>query len=89
MGITPKLAEILGLLCSEGCHVIAYSNYWEKERGKLRYRNHKKSERIEFYNKDERLLSHYGFLLFKEFGLHKKELNSEKLTFVRKILLKQ
>ncbi len=38
MRITRELAEILGLLRSEGCHVIAYFNYWEKERGKLRYR---------------------------------------------------
>ncbi len=73
MKMTNELAEILGLLCSEGCHVVSYSNYWEKDREKLRYRKNKKSERIEFYNKDEKLLSHYRTLLFKEFGITTKK----------------
>jgi len=66
--LTPELAEILGLLCAEGCHIVSYTNHWESERGKLRYRMNKKSERIEFYNKDMKLLLHYKKLLSKEFS---------------------
>jgi len=88
--ITPELAEILGLLCAEGCHVISYSSYWVKERGKLRYRKNKKSERIEFYNKDKKLLVHYQELLFKEFGYESKitkhgKINIGKLSIIQHI----
>ncbi len=63
--ITPEFAEILGLLCSEGSHIIAYSNYYSKT--EKRNRVNAKSERIEFYNKDKRLILHYQDLLLKEF----------------------
>ena len=53
--ISLELAEIIGLLCAEGCHVVSYSSYWEKER----YRRNKRSERIEFYNKDLKLLKQF------------------------------
>ena len=66
--ISIEFAEILGLLCAEGSHIISFSNYWEKFRGKLRYRKNKKSERIEFYNKDLKLLCHYQDLLLREFA---------------------
>ncbi len=66
--ISLELAEILGLLCAEGSHIISYSSYKEKNRDKFYYRKNKKSERIEFYNKDTFLLNHYRQLLKKEFG---------------------
>lgn len=89
--ITPELAEILGLLCAEGSHIISYSSYWVKERGKLRYRKNKKSERIEFYNKDKKLLVHYQELLFKEFGYESKvtkhgKINIGKLSIIQHII---
>jgi len=65
--ITPEFAEILGLLCAEGSHVIAYSSYWGKDRGKHRFFINDKSERIEFTNKDTQLIRHYINLLKKEF----------------------
>ncbi len=68
MTITCELAEILGLLCVEGSHILSYSNYTEKYKGKTRFRRNKKSERIEFYNKDKNLLLHYQKLLLKEFN---------------------
>ena len=49
---SPYLAEILGLLCAEGHHAIAYSSYWSLDRGKPRFRKNKRSERIEIYSKD-------------------------------------
>ena len=74
------LAEILGLLCAEGCHVISYSSYWEKERNKLRYRRCKKSERIEFYNKDMKLLEHYKKLLYAYFDYTAKITKDNKIN---------
>ncbi|HLC97338.1 MAG TPA: LAGLIDADG family homing endonuclease [Candidatus Nanoarchaeia archaeon] len=72
MRISKEFAEILGLLCAEGSHIVSFSSYWGKERGKLYYRNNKKSERIEFYNKDKKLLHHYADLLCKEFCMKTK-----------------
>ncbi len=86
--MTNELAEILGLLCSEGCHVVSYSNYWEKDREKLRYRSNKKSERIEFYNKDEKLLFHYSTLLFKEFGIITKKTKFGKINIGNRAIIK-
>lgn len=63
-------SEILGLLCAKGCHSISYSSYWGKDRGKPRYFRNDKSEKIEFFNKDIKLLRHYQNLLAKEFGYH-------------------
>jgi intein/homing endonuclease len=66
--LTPGFAEILGLLCAEGSHIVSYSNYWGKDKGKDRFFKNDKSERIEFYNKDVNLLKHYQKLLFDEFS---------------------
>lgn len=66
--ITPEFAEILGLLCAEGSHVVSYSTYWRIDRGKVRLCRNDRSERIEFYNKDKKLILHYQNLLFKEFN---------------------
>jgi len=66
--VSTHFAEILGLLCAEGSHIISYSNYWENDNGKKRYRKNKKSERIEFYSKDEKLSLHYLTLLESEFN---------------------
>jgi len=83
--ITPELAEILGLLCAEGCHVISYSSYWEKFREKLRFRKSKRSERIEFYNKDVKLLSRYLDLLLNEFGYKGRITKNGKVTVARNL----
>ena len=45
-----------------------YSSYWGKDCGKDRFFKNNKSERIEFYNKDLKLLLHYKKLLNKEFN---------------------
>jgi len=61
--LTPQFAEILGLLCAEGCHAVSYCTYLEVDRGRPRLRRNKKSETIQLYNKDEKLLLHYTSLL--------------------------
>ena len=66
--ITPELSEILGLLCAEGSYIKAYSSYWGRGREKPRYFKNDKSERVEFSNKDIKLLIHFQKLLEKEFN---------------------
>jgi intein/homing endonuclease len=66
--ISEEFAEILGLLCAEGCHTLSYSSYWGKDRGKDRFFKNDKSERIEFYNKDPKLLDRYLYLLDSVFN---------------------
>jgi intein/homing endonuclease len=66
--LTPELAEILGLLCAEGCHNISYSTYIGWFRNRPRLHVNKRSERIELYNKDKKLLLRYKHLLEKEFS---------------------
>ncbi len=66
--ISQEMSEILGLLCSEGCHVKSFNSFWGFERGKPRYYKNHKQERIEFYNKDNKLLVHFRNLLKLEFG---------------------
>jgi len=87
-----NIAEIIGLLCAEGSHITSYCSYWEKEGEKLRYRKNKKSERIEFYNKDIKLLNHYKELIFKEFGINSNitkhgKINIGNIAIIRKITL--
>ncbi len=65
--LTPEFAEIIGLLCAEGSHIISYSSYFGKDRDKKRFYKNDKSERIEFTNKDTKLLLHYSNLLLKQF----------------------
>ena len=55
--ISREFAEIIGLLCAEGCHIVSFSSYWSKS--ERRYRKNDRSERIEFYNKDYDLLLNY------------------------------
>ncbi len=86
--ITPELAEILGLLCSEGCYIERHDTYPGKDRGKDRlYHNHK-SMRIEFYNKDERLVTHYQDLLKKEFGYSTKRTKFGKVNLCRRDIIR-
>ena len=87
--ITPEFAEILGLLCAEGSHIVAYSSYWGKDRGKDRYFKNDKSERIELYNKDEKLLLHYKNLLSKEFGFAPNVTKHGKINICRMSVIKQ
>lgn len=89
--LTPTLAEIIGLLCAEGCHVISYSSYWGKDRGKDRFFRNHKSERIEFFNKDKKLLLHYKKLLAIDFDYYPNvtkhgKINICKINIIRRIV---
>jgi len=86
--MTPELAEILGLLCAEGSHIISYNDYFGKEKGKLRFRKNKKSERIEFYNKDQKLIIHYQTLLKKEFNHQSKITKHGKINIGNKKMIR-
>ena len=87
--LTKGFAEILGLLCAEGCHVVSYDTYYETFRGKKRLRRNKKSERIEFYNKDEKLLYHYQELLIKEFNYNPKITKHGKINICKRTLIRE
>ncbi len=87
--ISENFAEILGLLCSEGSHIIQYSDYTEVYRGKTRFRKNKRSERIEFYNKDPILLKHYQHLLQNEFQLNTKITKHGKINIGTKEIIKK
>lgn len=86
--ITPEFAEILGLLCAEGSHIVSYSSYWGKDRGKPRYYKNDKSERIELYSKDSALLLHYRELLSKEFNYDPNITKHKKISICRTSLIK-
>ena len=86
--ITSQLAEIIGLLCAEGSHVISYSSYWGKDRGKDRFYKNDKSERIEFTNKDKKLLFHYQNLLLKEFNYDAKPTKHYKVNICKMSIIK-
>lgn len=81
--ITAKLSEIIGLLCAEGSHIISYSSYWCKDRDRLRFFKNDKSERIEFSNKDKKLLIHYQRLLSKEFNYNPKITKHNKVNICK------
>ncbi len=68
--ITPEKAEIIGLLCAEGSHIIQFSNYLQyyKNRKKYYLKRNDKSERIEFFNNDQKLLLHLKLLLKKVYN---------------------
>lgn len=84
MKLTSDFAEILGLLCAEGCHVVQYSSYWGTDRGKKRFYKNKKSERIEFYNKDTVLLEHMQSLLLNVFDYSSTITNRNKINIARR-----
>jgi len=87
--ITLEFAEIIGLLCAEGSHIISYSTYTENRYNKQYVRNNKKSERIEFYNKDKNLSHHYLNLLFKEFGLRFRITKDDKVNIGNRAVIKR
>tara|TARA_Y100000310_G_C20666195_1_gene807617 strand:- start:1177 stop:1854 length:678 start_codon:yes stop_codon:yes gene_type:complete len=64
------MAEILGLLCSEGNYREYYSNYryYDKRRGKYYYRKNARTRILEFCNKETNLIFHFIKLLEKEFN---------------------
>jgi intein/homing endonuclease len=86
--ISKEFAEILGLLCAEGSHIISYSSYWEINGLKKRYRKDKRSERIEFYSKDINLANHYISLLDKEFGFTFKITKHGKINIGNRAIIK-
>ncbi len=86
--ISLELAEILGLLCAEGSHIISYSNYWKKNRGVMCFYKNKRSKRIDFYNKDSKLFVHYKQLLLKEFGIQHKETKHGKINIGNRKVIK-
>lgn len=69
MTISKELAEILGLLCAEGCYINTRTTYWgyDKDRGRKYLRKNKLQRRIEFGNINKILLEHFKKLLEKEF----------------------
>lgn len=83
-----KFAELLGLLCAEGSHIISYSNYLEKGK-RIRKRVNKKSERIEFYNKDPKLLFHYQRLVEDIFGVKQNITKHNKINLGKRLLIKK
>ena len=86
--ITPQFAEIIGLLCAEGSHIVSYSSYWGKDRGKDRFYKNDKSEIIEFTNKDNKLLLHYQNLLLKEFNYDAKPTKHYKVNICKMSIIK-
>ncbi len=87
--ISSEFAEILGLLCSEGCHSISYSSYWGMDRGKRRFFKNHKNESIQFYNKDLKLLKHYQMLVYKEFEYKIKITKNNKLNICKRLIIKK
>jgi len=85
--LTPEFAEILGLLCAEGSHIISYSSYWGKDKGKDRYFKNDKSERIEFTNKNRNLLEHYKKLLGNKFNYYPKFTKHFKINICKKSII--
>ena len=85
--ISPGFAEILGLLCAEGSHIISYSSYWENSGSQKRYRSNKRSERIEFYSKDIKLANHYLSLLENEFSFTFKRTKHGKINIGNRAII--
>jgi len=83
--ISREFAEIIGLLCAEGCHIVSFSSYWSKS--ERRYRKNDRSERIEFYNKDYDLLLNYKQLLLKEFNYHARITKHNKINIGTKSII--
>ncbi len=87
--LTPEFAEIIGLLCAEGCHIYRYEDFMELDREHIRFHYNHKSERIEFYNKDMKLLLHLKELLDKEFGYRPNITKHGKINICRKDIIKE
>ena len=87
--ITPELSEILGLLCAEGHYSIHYFDYWGTDRGRQRFYKNHKSEHIEFYNKDIKLLKHFQKLLNKEFDYYPKITKHGKINICRRDIIRK
>jgi intein/homing endonuclease len=89
--LTAEFAEIIGLLCAEGCYIYRYEDFIEYYKDKIRFHHNHKSERIEFYNKDKKLLIHLQELLYTEFNYRPKitargKINICKSDIIRKII---
>lgn len=79
--MTPNKAEILGLLCSEGCYVDTWSKYvvFDKRRSNAYYRCAKRRV-VEFSNKNQNLLKRFQKLINFEYGYIPKVYVSGKCT---------
>lgn len=86
--ITPEFAEILGLLCAEGHYSLRRYSYWGFDRGRKRYYKNQKSEHIEFYNKDVKLLERLQKLLEKEFQYYPKVTKHGKINICRRYIIR-
>lgn len=94
MKISLEKAEVIGLLCAEGCHFICSSRYYEydKRRNKKYLRNHK-TERIEFSNTSTPLLKHFKKLMIECYGespdiKYRKKNLDHKIRIIKKELMK-
>ena len=86
--ISCAFSEILGLLCAEGSYILQFSSYWGNDKGKKRFYKNHKSERIEFYNKDLKLLTRMQNLLLKEFNYSPKITKRNKLNICKRDIIK-
>jgi len=86
--ITPELAEILGLLCAEGSYILSFPSYWGKDKGKKRFYKNHKSERIEFSNKDKKLLDHFQSLIQIQYGYKPNITKHSKINLCRRTIIK-
>jgi len=85
--ISEELAEILGLLCSEGSYTISTSRCFcfYKERGKKYLRN-KTTRYIQFGNYDKKLLQHFRLLVEKEYG-HRTGLEKDRIRICKRFII--
>ncbi len=87
--ITPELAEILGLLCAEGSYILSFPSYWGKDKGKRRFYKNHKSERIEFSNKDRKLLNHFQSLIQTQYGYKPNATKHNKINICRRSVIRE
>ena len=87
--MTPEFAEILGLLCAEGHYSLRRYSFQGMDRGRPRYYKNQKSEHIEFYNKDIKLLNRFQELLNKEFEYYPKITKNGKINICRRDIIRK
>jgi hypothetical protein len=87
--VSLEFAEILGLLCAEGHHSVLFQSYWGKDRGRARYYKNHKSEHIEFFNKDVKLLNRLQKLLKIEFNYSSKITKHNKINICKRSTIRE
>ncbi len=89
--ITPEKAEMLGLLCAEGCHYRYVSRHYEYQPKRQRsFHRVVSKERIEFTNKNEALIQHFQLLVNSCYGYMAKSRKSGscfKVSIIKKSVI--